>query len=56
MSNIDDAVKINGFKFRSWKKGTTWTYPFTENDFWSRTFLAPGTATMEATDEPSLHR
>lgn len=54
MSAIDDAVKINGFKFRSWKKGSTWTDPFEENVFWSTTLLPPGTLIMEATSEEDM--
>ena len=53
--SIKDAKKINGFKFRSWKQADgTWTDPFDEFDFWSRTFLASGTLVMEATDEDGM--
>jgi len=47
--SIKDAVKINGFKFRSWKTGNYWSDPFEPFDFWSRTFLQEGTEIMEAT-------
>ena len=44
-----DAVKINGFKFRSWKIKGYWSDPFKPFNFWSRTFLQEGTEIMEAT-------
>ena len=47
--SLKDAVKINGFKFRSWKTGNYWSDPFEPFDFWSRTFLQEGTEIMEAT-------
>ena len=51
-----DIVRINGRKRRSWKqKDGKWTDPFAEHDFWSRTFLPPGTETIEAdTDEDMI--
>ena len=53
--SISKAVKINGFKHRSWKKADGyWTDPFQEHDFWSRTFLPEGTETMEATSESEM--
>ena len=47
--SLKDAVKINGFKFRSWKLNGYWSDPFEPFDFWSRTFLQEGTEIMEAT-------
>ena len=47
--SLKDAVKINGFKFRSWKSNGYWSDPFEPFDFWSRTFLQEGTEIMEAT-------
>ena len=47
--SLKDAVKINGFKFRSWKIGNYWSDPFEPFDFWSRTFLQEGTEIIEAT-------
>ena len=47
--SLKDAVKINGFKFRSWKLNGYWSDPFKPYDFWSRTFLQEGTEIMEAT-------
>ena len=47
--SLKDAVKINGFKFRSWKLNGYWSDPFVPFDFWSRTFLQEGTEIIEAT-------
>ena len=47
--SLKDAVKINGFKFRSWKLNGYWSDPFEPFDFWSRTFLQEGTEIIEAT-------
>ncbi|KKM75009.1 hypothetical protein LCGC14_1394510 [marine sediment metagenome] len=47
--SLKDAVKINGFKFRSWKKDGYWSDPFEPYVFWSRTFLQEGTEIIEAT-------
>ncbi len=47
--SIKDAVKINGFKFRSWNIDGYWSDPFEPFDFWSRTFLQEGTEIIEAT-------
>ncbi len=53
--SIKDAKKINGFKYRSWRnQDGTWSDPFEENCFWSRTFLPPGTQVMEATSEEDM--
>ena len=55
MAKPENAVAINGFKHRSWKKADGfWTDPFVEFDFWSRSFLPEGTLTIEATDEPTM--
>ncbi len=47
--SLKDAVKINGFKFRSWKIGNYWSDPFEPYVFWSSTYLQEGTEIMEAT-------
>ena len=47
--SLKDAVKINGFKFRSWNIDGYWSDPFKPYVFWSRTFLQEGTEIMEAT-------
>ena len=53
--SIEKAVKINGFKYRSWKKGDGyWTDPFVEFDFYSRTFLPQGTEVMEETEQSDM--
>ena len=55
MAEIDKAVKINGFKFRSWKQADGyWSDPFEPFDFWSRTFLAQGTEVMEETEQADM--
>lgn len=55
MAKPEKAVSIDGFKFRSWKKADdTWTDPFVEFDFWSRTFLQEGIEVMEATSEEDM--
>ena len=52
----DKAVKINGRKRRSWKQADgTFSDPFAEFDFFSRTFLPPNTDVIEAdTDEDMI--
>ena len=55
MAKPKDEVAIDAFKFRSWKKADgTWTDPFMEYDFWSRTFLQEGTETISATSEEDM--
>ena len=53
--SIEKAVKINGFKYRSWKRADGyWTDPFVEFDFYSRTFLPQGTEVMEETEQSDM--
>ena len=53
--SIQTAIKINGFKYRSWKQPDgTWTDPFVEFDFWSRTMSDVITEYIEFTEESEV--
>ena len=55
MGAIDNAVRINGAKFRSFKKRDgNWTDPLKEHDFWSTTILQEGTEALEAQEEAEM--
>lgn len=55
MSKPDNAVAINGAKYRSFEKPDTyWTDPLIENVFWSRTFMPIGTNFEEDQEEGEM--
>ena len=55
MTAIDNAVKINGAKYRSFKKKSgNWSDPFKVHDFFSRTFAPEGTEVLEAQEEAEM--